>query len=155
MMCGEIEKLLPAYQDGVLPLEKMAVVRTHLESCLQCKQEDQLLGLTWTLLGEAPVLSPSPTFRARFWERVRKEDEKIPWWRELLRVRWAPVTVGLLAIWTVGVMGGWLFFKGQAGVKPKYSDIAISRFSSFYPPNSIEEIYLAGEANSDRRSQKS
>ncbi|MBK8871791.1 MAG: zf-HC2 domain-containing protein [Elusimicrobia bacterium] len=147
MNCREVQELLPAFIDAALEPEATIGVRTHLNACHICRQEESLLSSTWSALGALPSIQPSPEFRARFWERVRREeDESNKWWAVFLPKQLIPVAAGFLVIWTLGVAGGLFLFKGRASAS-KPLELAVSVFASPFPPNSIEQIYLQGTSD--------
>ncbi len=83
MKCGEAQKFLSAYQDGRLSSEEAAQMKEHLSACLSCQSEERVLSEIWNTLSVLEPIEPSHNFRARFWQRVREEEElqKSPWER--------------------------------------------------------------------------
>lgn len=82
MNCASVSKLLPSFQDHELTLDESMEVEKHLSACSRCQEEEKDLRKTWELLQEFKSMEPSSDFRARFWERVRKEEESVApaWW---------------------------------------------------------------------------
>lgn len=144
MNCKQVQEFLPAYMDAALEPEAAAGVRTHLSACTACRQEEKLLSLTWDALGALPAIEPSPNFRARFWERVRREELKTKsWWSVFTPKQLVPVAAGFMVIWTVGMAGGLVLFESfSRSVEPSPTESAVQVFTSPLPPNSIEQIIL-------------
>lgn len=144
MKCDRANFLLSVELDKALSSEEAAELRAHLETCATCRAEQQLLAASWEFLGELKPIEPSPTFRARFWERVRQEEaEAKSWWNVFVPSRLVPVAAGFLVIWTMGVAGG-LFLFGNRPRQGSVLESAAMIFTSPLPPNSIEHVYLLG-----------
>ena len=119
MNCEEIKKVLPAYQDGELAQSKAADVRVHLAGCPVCQKEEQLLSVSWDLLGTLKSIDPSPDFRTKLWEKIheQKEPSHLGW--QFPRVAFAAAFLG---IWVVGVgIGSLWFFNTQQMQKSHFS----------------------------------
>lgn len=107
MDCSKIQEQLVAYLDGELGLQEKAECQSHLAGCLLCREEKETLERTWRLLEAASSIEPSSVFRARFWEKVRQEEQSWSW---LAFPRLVPAMARLLAVWVVGVGVGSLAF---------------------------------------------
>lgn len=158
MDCERIQEELPAYQDKELPEPRMASIRSHLAGCANCRGEMKALTETWGLLGSLEPVQPSADFRARFWERIRQEaaQHRTLWERLALGRsptdwrpptgrfggRFTPVLAGVMALWILGIAGGVLLFERRLARGPDPGRTALEIFTSPYPPNSIEQIYL-------------
>ncbi len=150
MDCNEVQELLPVYIEASLASAEAASVRTHLSACPACRREEQLLSLTWNALGALPVLQPSATFRARFWERIRQEELGTKnWWAVFQPKQLVPVMAGFMVIWTLGVAGGLLYFNGRPSLSSPLGKAAVI-FTSPLPPDSIEQIYLQGPSQNTK-----
>ncbi len=114
MASNHIADLLSAYLDGELSAAEEARVKSHLAACPACRTEEHELTVSWGLLGSLQPIEPSPAFRARFWERVKREEEAWQWfsWSRL-----APVFAGFMGIWVAGVGLGMYLFIRQPAVK--------------------------------------
>lgn len=102
------------------------------------------------MLDTLPEIEPSPTFRARFWEKVREGEKNRSGWRDYLDVQWMPVAAGLLATWIVGVAGGVVLYDTRSDRESVTPAKAVNIFTSPYPVNSIEAAYL-GRGNEERK----
>ncbi len=102
------------------------------------------------MLDALPEIEPSPTFRARFWERAREGEKNRSGWRDFLGVQWTPVAAGLLATWIMGVASGLALFDTRSEREVVTSAKAVNIFTSPYPVNSIEAAYL-GRGNEERK----
>lgn len=107
MDCAKIREQLVAYLDEELSPQEKAACESHLETCPLCRKEKEILECTWQLLDAIPSTEPSPVFRARFWERVRQEEQS---WFWLPFPRLVPAMAGFLAVWVVGVGVGSVAF---------------------------------------------
>lgn len=144
MSSNHVTDLLPAFLDNALDEGTAKLVKSHLELCSACRKEEELLTESWSLLGSLETIEPSPSFRARFWERVRSEEEARFGWRDFISARWKPLAAGLLATWIIGVTGGVALYEAQGHRDAFPSARAIDIFASPYPMNSIEAAYLSG-----------
>lgn len=121
MNCKEVQELLPAYEGMVLTAPETAEVKNHLATCKSCQREFDLLSATWAMLEVLEPIQPSADFRARFWEKVRQEEEKKSW---LPVPRLVPVLAGFLGVWVVGVgIGATLFVRSHAAAMRSQSMI--------------------------------
>lgn len=103
MHCDKIIERLPAFQDGALTPPETQEVRSHLTSCPRCRDDMELLSRTWNALALLKPLTPSPDFRARFWERVREEDAaRIPL-ADFPRLLWGLQFTLTTAVFLLGV----------------------------------------------------
>ncbi len=144
MECRDVEHLLPALHWKALDPAQSTEVLRHLKGCEACRKEDSLFSATWQMLGNLPETEPSPTFRTRFWQRVRREEKAPAGWRDFFGVRWMPVAAGLLAMWIVGVAGGVALYEARGHKETLPSAKAVDIFTSPYPMNSIEAAYVGG-----------
>jgi anti-sigma factor RsiW len=146
MNCESIQQELSAYYDGELPSKEAAAIEQHLSGCEACGQELGRIDKVWDLLDALPVVRPSAEFKARFWEKVRREEEKPGLWDWLPLPSWRPILAGVAAVWVLGVAGGVLAYRHQAYSARASAQSATEIFTSPYPPNSIEQVYLEGPA---------
>jgi hypothetical protein len=93
-----------------------AAVRSHIESCLECKREFESLAATFALLDTWRAPEPSPYFDQKLAVRLREEQTLAPaGWFERLKNRlmfntgrqFRPAMAGVLAL--VLVVGGGTF----------------------------------------------
>lgn len=77
MRCQKAKRFLPLFLDGQLNEKLTIKVKDHLEACLGCSGELNLLKQTWDLLGEWKPVAPSPNFKATFWQRLSQEEETL------------------------------------------------------------------------------
>ena len=147
MKCESIREDLSAYHDGELSDRAAAVVEQHLSGCQGCREELGRIAKVWDLLGTLPVVQPSKDFKARFWEKVRREEERQGLWDWISFPSWRPVLAGFAAVWILGVTSGVLVYRHQTGEATASSMGAARVFTTPFPPNSIEQIYMQGPSN--------
>ena len=70
MICERVREQLPEYFAGLLDDAAREKLRTHLESCLACRNEVEDLGAIWRGLDVMPAAEPEPGARARFLEML-------------------------------------------------------------------------------------
>lgn len=122
MNCQKIEELLSEYSAGELRAEEHQQVRLHLEACPPCDRLRRQLERTWDLLGEWDGLTPSPTFQAQVWERIRQEAPARNWfwnWGWLTRAGLATAALAL-------VVTGGLFLQKPSPSEPPPAPVAAS-----------------------------
>lgn len=107
--CEQVEQLLPGYEEGDLALDERRRLERHVGGCARCRSLLQGLRQSWERLGEWPDVEPSPSYRARFWQTVGREEERRRWsWLgHLADRRWAPVSAA--AVLAVGFFTGSVF----------------------------------------------
>jgi len=74
MRCTKIKNLLPLFLDSQLNQRLSLKIKAHLDTCMDCSKEYELLRKTWGLLEEYRPVSPSPNFKALFWQRLVQEE---------------------------------------------------------------------------------
>jgi hypothetical protein len=103
-----------------------AAARSHIESCLECKQEFKSLEATFALLDTWKAPEPSPYFDQKLAVRLREEQALAPaGWFERLKSRlmfntgrqFRPAMAGVLAL--VLVVGGGTFADVSGFLHPK------------------------------------
>jgi hypothetical protein len=119
MICERVREQMPEYFAGLLNDAAREKLRTHLESCLSCRNEVEDLGSVWRGLDLMPAAEPEPGLRARFLEMLTAYrlgmqqaalvKERGAWSRRLLEwwprqpVWQAAISVALLLL---GLFGG-------------------------------------------------
>lgn len=148
MNCKHAQLLLSAYQDKELSPVETSTLETHLKSCGACQSELQQVSRAWEMLGSLRTIEPSGNFKARFWDRVRQEESKPGLWDWITWPRLAPALAGVMAFWILGIGSSLFLFERHPVPSVRETSAALSIFTSSYPPNSIEQIYLQGSSNS-------
>lgn len=111
MDCAKVQEMLAACLDDELGSSDKAGCSAHLKTCDSCRKEKELLERAWQFLEAAPPIEPSAAFRAKFWERVRQDEESTSW---LSFPRLVPALAGFMAVWVVGVgLGSAAFFRAS------------------------------------------
>lgn len=109
MRCQKTRSLLGLFLDGQLGKRKASKIKAHLDICPACTKELNLLKSTWDLLGEWKRISPSPNFKANFWQKVFQEEpvvEKKPVFVfPRLKPRLVPVFATLVAVLIITIYG--------------------------------------------------
>src|SRR5207302_494858 len=80
MNCGPAEKKLVAYLDGKLTIAERREFEAHLDICVACREQTEGFRSVWDVLGELPVLAPSPAFDNRVGARVQQELRQAGFW---------------------------------------------------------------------------
>jgi hypothetical protein len=106
MQCGEMQSLFSCYLDGAVTGAEMRAVSEHLEHCLDCQRDYQLLATTQKLVAALPR-KPAPAelalklqvaasqMHAQSW-RSRLEDVYV-WWSNATNGFMVPATAGLVS----------------------------------------------------------
>lgn len=74
MECSKIN--LSAYLDNELSQEEKQKVSEHLKNCKNCVEEIKVLSKLNNLVNKQKEIEPSSNFNMKFWERVRKDEDK-------------------------------------------------------------------------------
>lgn len=143
MTCNNIRSELPGFRNLKSEDPKRAAVQSHLDGCESCRMEAARLTTLWETLGADLRIMPSADFRARFWERVRQEDEKEdPVFGWLTWKRWVAVTAGALTAWTIGISGPAVLALKNREARSVHPAVAI--ISSPFAEQSLADIYFKG-----------
>ncbi len=144
MNCKNAVKALPEYLDLTLGKDEALGVRDHLALCPECREEARLFSSSWEMLDVLETVQSSAYFRAHFWERVREQETRA-WGRTGLFSRFplAPALAGFFVLWLLGVAEGAHLFKLRHQTVTT-TEIALNRFLSPYPQNSVERIFQEG-----------
>jgi anti-sigma factor RsiW len=129
--------LLPAYLDHAMDGPAAARIKDHLNACAECRAEEQALAASWNALAALAPIEPSPDFRARFWARIRREEDEAAYsWRRL-----APLFAGFAGLWAAGAaLGVYLFLRTPASsYPPSISALEDSSLSAAYLKRIPEE----------------
>lgn len=88
--CARLRPQLSALLDGELSDRATEAALSHLDACLDCLREYELLRAMQSLLAAVPPAEPPPDLETRIWARIRTDQvasrfAEMPWrWR-----RWA------------------------------------------------------------------
>jgi anti-sigma factor RsiW len=80
MSCTRMESRILAYVDGRLKESERGDVEKHLAACTACRVRANEFRSVNDLLGELPMIVPSPAFDVRVRARVAAEPVKQNWW---------------------------------------------------------------------------
>ncbi len=81
MNCRKIKELISVYLDGELGGQEQRLLKSHLATCRQCREEVEAIEKAWNMLGEVEKIDPDPNYIARFWTRV---ETQMPWYKKIL-----------------------------------------------------------------------
>lgn len=102
MSCTKMESRILAYVDGRLKASERAEMEKHLAACAVCRVRVNEFRSVNELLGELPMVEPSPAFDVRVRARVAAEPVKQSWWAWLQlspRVAFAASMLLLAMVW--------------------------------------------------------
>lgn len=102
MSCTKMESRILAYVDGRLKASELAEMEKHLAACAVCRVRVNEFRSVNELLGELPMVEPSPAFDVRVRARVAAEPVKQSWWAWLQlspRVAFAASMLLLAMVW--------------------------------------------------------
>ncbi|HTP69992.1 MAG TPA: hypothetical protein VMJ35_13875 [Dongiaceae bacterium] len=104
------EEELIAYRDG--EAEGRAAVTTHLEECVECREELQRIEAVFAALDAMPVPEPAADYERRVWQRLEPQlaEKRARWWQGLFEPR-RLVVIGamaamVLAAYFLGIRAG-------------------------------------------------
>jgi anti-sigma factor RsiW len=102
MSCTKMESRILAYVDGRLKESERGDVEKHLAVCTACRVRANEFRSVNDLLGELPMIEPSPAFDVRVRARVAAEPVKQNWWAWVWpspRIAFAASMLLLAMIW--------------------------------------------------------
>lgn len=103
MSCTNMESRILAYMDGRLKESERAEVDKHLAACHACNVRVNEFRAVNDLLGELPMVEPSPAFDVRVRARVAAEPvKKQSWWSwawPIPRVAFAATALLVAVLW--------------------------------------------------------
>jgi len=80
MSCERMESRILAYMDGRLKNSERAEAEKHFAACPACRVRANEFRSVSDLLGELPMVEPTPAFDVRVRARVAAEPMKQSWW---------------------------------------------------------------------------
>ena len=118
MTCKEIDNLLPAYEEDLLPPEEKKDVETHLAACERCRRSLADLRRAQELVRGLGEVEPPPFFEERIMSRVRQEaGEKRGFLRKLFYPLHIKIPIQALATVLVAVLAFHLYQQGEPEMK--------------------------------------
>ena len=102
MSCTRMESRILAYVDGRLKESERADVEKHLATCTACRVRANEFRSVNDLLGELPMIEPSPAFDVRVRACVAAEPVKQRWWAWITpspRIAFAASMLLLAMLW--------------------------------------------------------
>ena len=102
MSCVKMESRILAYMDGRLKNSERAEMEKHLAACAACRVQANEFRSVSDLLGELPMVEPTPAFDVRVRARVAAEPVKQSWWawmRPSPRIAFAASMLLLATLW--------------------------------------------------------
>ncbi len=76
MECGQIQKIIPAYLDGMDSPEERAFIEKHLTSCVPCRKALEEYQKARELVRGLDEVEPPPGFAQRIMAQVQEEGQK-------------------------------------------------------------------------------
>jgi anti-sigma factor ChrR (cupin superfamily) len=102
MSCVKMESRILAYMDGRLKDSERAEMEKHLAACPVCRVRANEFRSVNDLLGELPMVEPTPAFDVRVRARMAAEPVKQGWWawmRPSPRIAFAASMLLLAMLW--------------------------------------------------------
>ena len=102
MSCTKMESRILEYVDGRLKDSERIEVEKHFAACAVCRVRANEFHSVGELLGELPMVAPSPAFDMRVRARVAAEPVKQSWWawmRPSSRIAFAASMLLLATLW--------------------------------------------------------
>jgi len=102
MSCERMESRILAYMDGRLKDSERAEAEKHFAACAICRVRVNEFRSVSDLLGELPMIEPTPAFDVRVRARVAAEPVKQSWWawmRPSPRIAFAASMLLLAMLW--------------------------------------------------------
>jgi anti-sigma factor RsiW len=102
MSCERMESRILAYMDGRLKDSERAEAEKHFAACAICRVRVNEFRSVSDLLGELPMVEPTPAFDVRVRARVAAEPVKQSWWawmRPSPRIAFAASMLLLAMLW--------------------------------------------------------
>src|SRR5882724_2068796 len=102
MSCERMESRILAYMDGLLKDSERAEAEKHFAACAICRVRVNEFRSVSDLLGELPMVEPTPAFDVRVQARMAAEPVKQSWWawmRPSPRIAFAASMLLLAMLW--------------------------------------------------------
>ncbi|OPY84664.1 MAG: hypothetical protein A4E72_02123 [Syntrophus sp. PtaU1.Bin208] len=113
MNCRDIEKLLPAYLEDLLPPEERRNVQEHLAACQRCCKSLADLQQMETVLSDLEAVSPPPWMKQRIMARVREEEQpEKGFFRKLFSPHFLKIPLSTAALLLISVLAFYVY-RGQ------------------------------------------
>ena len=106
MKCSKIQKKLSAYQDKELDPRGQEEVRSHLASCLACREQFAELERIWKIVGQFEEIHPDPWFYRQIVRKIKepREQASLPTLQHVFWLFRTPVAVSIILI--IGLLAG-------------------------------------------------
>jgi anti-sigma factor RsiW len=106
MKCCNVQKKLSAYQDNELETHEREQVRSHLLSCLACREQFAEIERVWQTMGGLEEIHPDPWFYRQIVRKIKepREQASLPTLEYVFRLFRTPVAVSLILI--IGLLAG-------------------------------------------------
>ena len=138
MTCKEIDNLLPAYEEDLLPSEEKKGVETHLAACERCRRSLACLRRSQELVRGLGEVEPPPFFEERIMARVRQEaGEKRGGLRKLFYPLHIKIPIQALATVVVAVLAFHLYQQGEPEMK-RVAPLPVPKTESAGEPAAVE-----------------
>ncbi len=138
MTCKEIDNLLPAYEEDLLPPEEKEGVEAHLAACERCRRSLADLRRAQELVRGLDEVEPPPFFEERIMSRVRQEaGEKRGFLRKLFYPLHIKIPIQALATVVVAVLAFHLYQQGEPEMK-RVAPLPVPLTESAREPAAVE-----------------
>ena len=104
MECGQIQKIMPAYLDGMDSPEERAFIERHLSSCVPCRKALEEYRKARELVRDLPEVEPPPGFAQRIMAQVKEEAQKGGILKKLFYPLYLKVPIGAVATIVIAVL---------------------------------------------------
>ncbi len=120
MTCQEIQNLLPAYLEDLLPPEEKKSIESHLASCEECHRSLEDLKRAEDLVKSLEEVEPPPFFEQRIMARVREEvGQKKGFLRRFFYPLHIKIPIQAMATILVAVLAFYIYQKNEPEMKQR------------------------------------
>ena len=146
MKCKLVEKLLPAYIEGVLPPKRSEQLERHVDDCPHCRKELQTFEETIHHASSLPVEYPTPEAWRAFWPTLRmrisqhqaSEENRLPFWVRMHGWKIAGAVCVLLLLLSLWGLSNTHLFKTSTD-NPTFDALISSSFMAEIPVERLRE----------------
>jgi hypothetical protein len=118
MTCHEINNLLPAFLEDLLPPEEKKSIKSHLASCIICYRSLEDLKRAEDLVKGLEEVEPPPFFEQRIMARVREEaGQKKGFLRKFFYPLYIKIPIQAMTMLLVAVLAFYVYQKNEPDMK--------------------------------------
>ena len=131
--CKKIQKKLSSYLDKQLIEGECREIENHLQHCVLCSKEREILEQSWVLLDNVKSITVLSSFESKVWRKIyiHEQEKNKSFLENILNLK--PVTA--IAMLFLGIISGWFLGNTLYYQKSVANDTISQQQTLFYLDN--------------------